>query len=64
MSVYILENTKKKVLDAGFEAAFDCEPERYSLRQVVLKLVGIIQTISVVVCLPEQLILKRLQLLK
>ena len=29
MSVYILENAKKKVLDAGFEAAFDCEPERY-----------------------------------
>ena len=29
MSAYILENAKKKVLDAGFEAAFDCEPERY-----------------------------------
>ena len=29
MSTYILENAKKKVLDAGFEAAFDCEPERY-----------------------------------
>ena len=29
MSAYILENAKKKVLDAGFESVFDCEPERY-----------------------------------